>query len=261
MCSKSFHGDGSLYDFEAYGAREVVADLDCVIVDPTDEAYEVSGAVILCHGFGAPGTDLVNCCQAMWQLQPNRLSRVRFVFPTGPLALDESGLYDSRAWWMIDMEQLNRMMETGEFRDLRHESPPELARCRESIVSLVEWVRTGASLQSQQIVVGGFSQGAMLATDVALRLKPACGGLIIWSGTLLCEDQWRGAAKAQHKFPIFQSHGRSDPILPFPAAIWLKEMLIDSGFEVEFNEFAGLHEIPMPALRGAAELAARVAGI
>ena len=47
---------------------------------------------------------------------------------------------------------------------------------------------------------------------------------------------------------MFQSHGRTDPILPFAAAEWLRDLLDDSGLEVEFLEFPGVHTIPMEAV-------------
>jgi phospholipase/carboxylesterase len=235
-----------------------IGDLDCVIVDPVDQEYEMAGAVILCHGFGAPGTDLVDCCRAMWQLEPQRLSRVRFVFPAGPLTLDEVGMFGARAWWMIDIERLNWMIATGEFRELRNQSPADLPQRRDSLAALIEWVAGEGRISLERIVLGGFSQGAMLTTDVALRMASPCGGLIVWSGTLLCEAAWKSAAQRQQKFPVFQSHGRADPILPFEGAVWLREMLIDAGFPVEFREFFGMHEIPLPAMRGAADLIAQV---
>lgn len=241
------------------GRRRTIAELDCVVVDPSDQPYEPQAIAILCHGFGAPSTDLVDCCRAMWELQPIALARVRFVFPAGPMKVDPSGLHDGRAWWPIDMERLNFMMTTGQYRDLRFERPELLATRSRQLRELAEHVLAETNLDSSALVLGGFSQGAMLATDVALRLSPAPGGLIVWSGTLLNEAEWRAAAKRQTRFPVVQSHGRMDPILPFAGAEWLREILAESNFSPEFIPFDGMHEIPMAAIRGAAELIARVA--
>ncbi len=236
-----------------------LADLECVVVDPTSHAYEPQVIVVLCHGFGASGTDLVDCSRAMWELQPAELQRARFVFPAAPMSLDPSGNYDSRAWWPIDMEQLNEMIATGQFRDLRRDKPEVLQQRREQIISLTTQLLAEVHLDVASLVLGGFSQGAMLATDVALHLDSPPGGLIVWSGTLLNELEWKAAAGRQMKFPIFQSHGRFDPILPFAAAQWLNEMLMEAGMEAEFAAFDGMHEIPMAAMRGAALLVANVA--
>ena len=56
--------------------------------------------VMLLHGFGAPGDDLVD----LWRMLdvPNE---IRFLFPAAPLTLN-LGFGDSRAWWMLDMERI-----------------------------------------------------------------------------------------------------------------------------------------------------------
>lgn len=235
-----------------------IAGLECVVVDPQSGAFEPSGIVVLCHGFGAPGTDLVDCCRAMWELQGAALERVRFVFPAAPMSVDPSGLYDGRAWWPIDMERLNLMIARGEFRDLPRERPEMLTRRREQMTGLAGELLAESNLQPSSLVLGGFSQGAMLATDVALHLDSSPGGLIVWSGTLLNETEWRAAMTTQTKFPVYQSHGRYDPILPFAVAEDLHEALVGAGFDASFTPFDGGHEIPMPAMRGAASLVARV---
>ena len=241
------------------GNVRTIADLDCVVADPTGNAFEPQTIVVLCHGFGAPGTDLVDCCQTMWELHRGELGRVRFVFPAAPISLDPTGLYDSRAWWPLDMERLNDMIASGEFRDLRNDKPEMLDERRAQITALIEQLIAETNLDHSAVVLGGFSQGAMLMTDVALHLSTPPGGLIVWSGTLLNEAEWKLAAARQRKFPIFQSHGRYDQILPYAAAQWLHETFVDAGFPVKLTSFDGAHEIPMNAMRGAAALVATVA--
>ncbi len=241
------------------GNVRLIADLECVVADPTGNAFEPQAIVVLCHGFGAPGTDLVDCCQTMWELHRAELGRVRFVFPAAPISLDPTGLYDSRAWWPLDMERLNEMIAAGEFRDLRNDKPALLETRRAQMTGLIDQLLAETNLDYSAVVLGGFSQGAMLMTDVALHLKTPPGGLIVWSGTLLNEAEWKSAAARQMKFPIFQSHGRYDQILPYAAAEWLHEVFVGAGFSAKFTSFDGMHEIPMAAMRGAAALVASVA--
>lgn len=236
-----------------------IAELDCVVVDPRAGDFQPQVVVVLCHGFGAPGNDLVDCCRAMWELEATALSQTRFIFPAGPLSLDEFGYAEARAWWPIDMARLNEMIASGQFRDLRRERPEALAARRAELTELVKQVTAEWQLDMSAIVLGGFSQGSMLTTDVALHLEQPPGGLIVWSGTLLNEDEWSARLPRSGKFPIFQSHGRYDPILPFAAAEWLHALFVQSGFDARFVPFDGMHEIPMPAMRGAARLVAEVA--
>ena len=94
----------------------------------------------------------------------------------------------------------------------------------------------------------------MIAADVALRLPEPPAALCIWSGTLLCEAVWRAQAEARGTLRIFQSHGRTDPILPYAAAEWLRDLLTESGLEVEFLEFPGVHTIPAEAVERTAAI-------
>jgi phospholipase/carboxylesterase len=57
-----------------------------------------------------------------------------------------------------------------------------------------------------------------------------------------------------------QSHGRSDPILPFAAAERLRDFLKTAGADVRWVEFGGGHTIPMGALDGLGKLVRDVFG-
>ena len=48
-----------------------------------------------------------------------------------------------------------------------------------------------------------------------------------------------------------------DPILPFEAAEWLRDMFIDCGLEVEFIPFDNVHTIPVEALTSLGALISR----
>ncbi len=213
--------------------------------------------VILCHGFGAGGSDLVPCTAELIGTD-DRLKNVLFVFPAAPIELDP--MMDSRAWWPLDMEKFQQMMLSGETRDLRGESPVELPECRRMISAIIDSVCSGFGLSADKVVVGGFSQGSMLATDVALHHGEPLGGLIVWSGALLCESEWIAAATAHAPITVYQSHGKTDPILSFSGAELLREMLVAHGHQVEFDEFPGEHTIPAVAIEGAKKLIRGVVG-
>ncbi len=195
-------------------------------------------AVILCHGFGAPGDDLVGLAPELVRAQPS-LADVRFYFPEAPLDLGFG-----RAWWLIDMAAVQKMQRDPEaLREFRKAEPEGMAAARSKLLSLVKEVADGTGLPLNRIVLGGFSQGAMLSCDVALRLEEAPAALVQLSGTLLTEDVWREKAKRRAGLQVFQSHGRFDPILPFQAAEWLRDALTDAGLSVEFVPFDGPHTI------------------
>ena len=232
--------------------------LSSVLVDQIPQGEKPELVVIICHGFGAPGTDLVSIGSELLQLNPELAGRIRFVFPAAPLSLDDIGMFGGRAWWHLDIERLTRAIETGELRDLRNDLPEDLPRARQMLQSLIEEVQEATGLPTSRLVLGGFSQGSMLATDVALRLPEAPAALCIWSGALMCESIWRELAANRGTLAVLQSHGRQDPILPFQGGLWLRDMLREAGVDVEFIEFDGVHTIPVEAIRRFAELLGRL---
>lgn len=193
--------------------------------------------VVLLHGFGAPGDDLVVFSQIL-ETHP----RTRFVFPAAPLEL--GGPYgDGRAWWMIDLDRVERDMARGTRTDRSRELPDGLPAMRAAVTSLVELVRTQLG-DASPLILGGFSQGAMLACDVALHLSRPPDALVLLSGTLIAETVWKRQLARLVDRPVFQSHGRGDPLLPFAAAERLRDLLQHGGAKVSWHPFDGGHEIP-----------------
>lgn len=238
---------------------ETLGGLTCRVVQEMDEAVTPKLVVILCHGFGAPGTDLVGLGPELLGASKEIAESTQFIFPEAPLSLAELGMPGGRAWWHLDMEKLTAAVQSGEFRDLRNDHPEGLPEAREMLLALIAEVRERTGLPMSRIVLGGFSQGSMLTTDVTLRLNEPPAHLCIWSGTLLSEDEWRGLAAKRGPLNVLQSHGRHDPILPFQAALWLRELFEESGFDVDFIEFPGIHTIPHPALVSFAQVIDRLA--
>ena len=226
-------------------------ELDALVASHREAGDQVTGAVVLCHGFGAPGTDLAPIADE-WFGAHQELKDVRFVFPAAPLVLDPA--YDARAWWEIDIERVQKLMETGEFRELRSSQPPRLAECRGMVQRLAEELCAQWQLHPGRVVVGGFSQGAMLTTDLVLNAPVPFGGLVCWSGSLINETEWRSVAAGNPATAVVQSHGTIDPILPFAGAEALRDLLMENGYPLEFIRFVGQHAIPPEALNAAVQL-------
>jgi phospholipase/carboxylesterase len=224
-----------------------IAGLDVEIFQARPQAPR--GAVLLCHGYGASGDDLVALGGELVRLAP-ALADVRFYFPAAPLSLGNTGWGDPRAWWPIDVLAIQHLQRSGEdaLASFRTVEPAGMALARKALLAVVNDIATHTQLPMHRLALGGFSQGAMLATDVALRLEEAPGGLCILSGTLLTESVWKTKATARAGLPVFQSHGREDAVLPFHAAQRLHAMFLESGLQAEFLPFFGGHTIPPEAL-------------
>src|SRR5215467_8616776 len=120
--------------------------LECVV---TGGGGEPGPVVVLLHGFGAPGDDLVPLAHCL-----DVPRSVRFVFPAAPTPMAFGG----RAWWMIDMEELEAEMLSQKRRDRSREVPDGMASARAQVNALLDDVTAEFG---GPIVLGGFSQGAM----------------------------------------------------------------------------------------------------
>ena len=215
-----------------------LAGLTTRIVGPAD----AKTTLVLLHGFGAPGDDLVALAQF---LGPNAPS-TRFVFPEAPLEL--GGLYgDSRAWWLLDLARLEDQLRRGVPRDPT-EIPAGLEGARTHVTRLLDQLQARFSIADDQLVVGGFSQGAMLSLDVALHRAAPPAGLVLMSGTLIAETEWTQRMPTLKGVPIVMSHGKHDPLLPYAIAETLRDKLIAAGAKVDWHPFLGGHEIPQAVL-------------
>ena len=214
---------------------------------------EVRAAAILCHGFGARGDDLAGLAGELFRVRPALAGRVRLHFPAAPIDLGPLGLPGARAWWMLDMNRLN-LPPAARVAALRTERPAGVDALRTQFDSLVDSLLTPDGLPTGSLVVGGFSQGAMLATDFALRSREELGGVAVLSGALVAADEWETWAGECPKRRVFQSHGRQDDILPFASGTALRDLLTDAGHAVRFEAFPGRHTIPPAALAGVADL-------
>jgi phospholipase/carboxylesterase len=199
--------------------------------------------VLLLHGFGAPGDDLVSLADAL-----DVPSGTRCVFPEGPLSLS-FGPMDARAWWLIDMARMQADRMAGRVRDLSQDIPKGLAPARNTMLAFIKEVERQFGADPRTTVLGGFSQGAMLACDVMLRSTQPYAGLIQLSGTLLATQEWVPLLQQRKGLPVFQSHGMQDDILPYVGAERLRDTLRHEGLTVEWHSFRGGHEIPSSVLQ------------
>lgn len=199
--------------------------------------------VLLLHGFGAPGDDLVPLADVI-QVP----GKTRWLFPEAPLPLN-MGFGDSRAWWIIDFARIQEDRAAGRVRDLSVEIPQGLALARDRFLVFLKELPRQLSIDYKKTVIGGFSQGAMLTCDAVLQTNYPFAGLVQLSGNLLAQAVWGPLMTQRRGLPVFQSHGAKDDILPHVGAERLRDALNQAGLLVEWHSFRGGHEIPEPVLQ------------
>lgn len=201
------------------------------------------GVVVLLHGYASSASDLSPFASALGL-------DLRFVFPEAPHALVRG-----RGWWSIDEEARARDRAVGP-RDLSALDPPTIAELRARVGELLDHV----TLPGLPLVIGGFSQGAMLACDVALHDPRAFAGLVLLSGARIRATEWAPRLSSRRGLPVFVSHGRSDDDLSFDAAAALAKELETGGLAVTFFPFDGGHEVPLVAWRALKKFLRAVSG-
>lgn len=194
---------------------------------------------ILFHGYGAGKEDLAGLCSYL-QLPLG----TRYIFPDGIINIDLGYYQQGKAWFPIDFTELERARNMGNSRDMSKAAPAGLDSALKSAQEFIAELKVPA----HNLILGGFSQGAMLATELVLNMRETPAGLIILSGTLLSAEEWQNKASLLAGFRFFQCHGKNDMILPYSMAIRLNETLNKAGMKGELFSFDGGHEIPPHAL-------------
>lgn len=208
--------------------------LECIHI-----AGKTSRAIVLFHGYGADMNDLAPLHR---YLDP--AGEWSWYFPNGPLRIPFGVQWEGRAWFPIDMAELEKAMQRGTHRDFSGVSTPEFRDAVATMRAFVEEVKA----KHDQVVIGGFSQGAMGASHVANQLGDQLSGLVLLSGALVDAEALRSRGPAS--LPFFQSHGDSDPLLGFKQAQALYHLLTEKGMRGVWMPFRGGHEIPENVLRG-----------
>ena len=209
---------------------ETIAGIDCLTV----KGQHAHTAVIFFHGYGANMHDLFPLWQ-MWHQE-----KFSWYFPNGVLPLP-MGYYEGRAWFSIDIERLEQAIREGTHREMADAVPPEFD---ETLTRMSLFIKEVARTHSH-VVIGGFSQGAMCASHLALKSDLNIDGLILLSGNMVASPRWPTNAKGM---PFYQAHGSQDPILSLTGAKLLEEKLLACNFQGKLHVFSGGHEIPMSVI-------------
>ena len=232
--------------------------LDSYVVDLSDQ-HPPKALAILCHGYGAPGSDMVGIVAEWIHQLGEAAAEIRFICPIAPHSLAEMGMPDGRAWWPLNMARTMEAIQAERFEELHREKPAGLDEVRGSLSELIGLALEELSQERKcepdalPLSIGGFSQGAMLAMDTALRGAIAAPDLLIqFSGTVICQAQWTAALSRLADTHVYQSHGTIDPILPYASAERLRDLLAAAGIDAEFHGFVGPHTIDGQAIASTA---------
>ena len=193
---------------------------------------------VLFHGFGADMGDLFPLSDYL-----NSGNIKDYYFPNGVIPATDMPM--GRAWFPIDVRALEEAMMKGSYRDFNKELPKEVNSLCEAVEnSLVKDLK----LQPENTIIGGFSQGSMLAMNLFLNSNNDYKAMVQLSGSFLDRKKWTEKLKQKKSTPIYISHGETDALLNPQDAKDLADVVKNAGHNLKTNYFQGGHEIPMPVL-------------
>lgn len=187
------------------------------------------------HGYGADFNDLLSIADL---LTPEGKT-IQWIFPNGIYEVPIGPGWTGRAWWPLTMTSLPH--------DWSNITPPGLEALKDQVFNLIQSFKTPWS----KIILGGFSQGAMLATELYLSAPETPKTLLSFSGTLIRKDVWNTLAANRKSERVFLSHGEQDPVLPSAGTQKLIQLFKSHAIDCDFSSFMGGHEIPLKALQKA----------
>ena len=197
------------------------APLDCVIVEPPKPA---TATVIWLHGLGADGHDLE---PIVTELGLSNTQETRFVFPHAPyqpVTINQGMVM--RAWYDIRGPDLPGEIDEQGIRQSE-------AHLRKFIDKEID-----AGMNSEQIVLAGFSQGGVIALRTGLSFEQPLAGILALSTYLpMIETTSAQEHDSNRTTEIFMAHGREDPLIPIEAAQDARDFLITLGVAVQWREY------------------------
>lgn len=192
--------------------------------------------VILLHGYGADGNDLIGLSQPLAGVLPN----TAFVSPNAPEPSAAAPM--GRQWFPIPY--IDGSSETAMLEGL--------GRAKAALDAFIDTQIAETGLSANRVALVGFSQGTMMSLEVGLRREEQLAGIVGFSGRLLRAEALTSEIKS--KPPVLLVHGDADEVVPPQSLDDAKTVLTTHGVSVEAHSRPGLgHGIDNKGLGLAAE--------
>jgi phospholipase/carboxylesterase len=197
-----------------------------VVLDPSGP---LKGIVVVLHGLGADGYDLIPLAEALG-LPERGLQVVLPHAPRRPVTINRG--FVMRAWYDVLEPDFARAPDESGIR-------ASVAQVRALVDRL-----TGGDVPSEQVVLAGFSQGGVVALETGLRHPRRLAGVIALSTYLaLPEALEHEGATANRGLPIFMGHGDQDSLIPPELGDGSARRLRELGYAVEFRRYRMGHSL------------------
>lgn len=189
--------------------------------------------VILLHGWGADGPNLIDLGDAFSQVLPD----AHFIAPNAPQQC-EANPFGYQWFSLMDRQPAHMLEGAREAADV--------------INHFIDDQLEALSLAGSKLALVGFSQGTMVGLHVALRRTPDMACMVGYSGALIGSEAL--AKEISARPPVCLIHGDADDVVPHRSMEHAVAALKEHGVPVEDHTrpFVG-HSIDMEGLRIAAQ--------
>jgi phospholipase/carboxylesterase len=174
--------------------------------------------VVLLHGYGSNGADLISLAPHWAKLMP----QTQFVAPNAPepVAMAPGG-YQWFGLSRMDARELERGVE----------------KAAPTVQKFLDRELERYQLPPQKLALVGFSQGTMMALHAGVR-RPALAGIVGFSGALPAPDKLKAEARCAP--PVLLVHGDQDDMVPVSATLDAAEGLAKAGLSAQWHISLGL---------------------
>jgi len=184
--------------------------LDGPRIDPASGGT-VKQLVILLHGLGADGNDLIGLAPHWAEFLPN----AAFAAPNAPFPCDMSPM--GYQWFSVQDRSPSAMLA-----GVRASAP--------ALNAFIDQELERVGLGPDKLAIVGFSQGTMMSLYVIPRRDAAVAGVVGYSGRLIAPELLE--AETVSRPPILLVHGEADEMVPFESLALAEQGLDTAGFTV-----------------------------
>lgn len=174
-----------------------------MLTGPSFVPNKMTRAIILCHGYGSNGDDLMGLVPYLKEFLP----QTGFFCPNGPTPM----MYNGFEWFSLsDYTMAPEFVSTEYLDTLVH-------RCQEPSKLLSDYIKNIKNtyhLDSKNIILMGFSQGGLMALYTGLTAPYTVGGLIGCSAVPIIFEKTLPTPNITKNIPILLTHGDIDNVVP-----------------------------------------------
>ena len=197
--------------------------LNTTIINPLSKE-KPKNAVILCHGYGGDGKD-ISLLANYWRTY---LPETVFICPDAPekCAISSSGFQ----WFDLMSQTEDETLAKSLVAEIK-------------LNELIDQVKKENEFSSNQIALGGFSQGCMISLQTGIKRSEKINCIVGYSGRIINIKHLENNINSKPK--VLLMHGDKDEVVPLGSLLEAKDFFNRNNYLIETKIFKGCeHRIP-----------------